>query len=426
MSGRADSTVEIGKREGVNKRYVGRVIRLAFLTTEIVEQIVNGCQPVEFTAQSLLNDRTELPLAWDAQHEVLGFPTPLDPPDAAKDCSGPLMRRDRALMVGKAVRMTSGIRAALVLGDLGYIAECGTLLRTVSDFMNEIVSVYEGYKQGAPTEAQKRFVRQYFARIATDPEYENQKRERWVTRDELFAAHIRWATETGGDPERLRRNLRYLAHMYDKFVHGAYITATERYDPLNRTFMLRGHQAPIKRDEYKRAVASKLHQVLTALGLMADESNMPVLFQEIGTFMQDLYKSGESQGNEPNSDRQIVLAFRYRQIWSNSANIGVVGLAGRAAEGLLFGRHARILVQESDESLEELHVGGIASYKDVIFAFEGQQPGTGNKRCELAPLFERHDQIAAAMYDESRYRNLGRQRRDIDSEARRHEIGSIL
>jgi hypothetical protein len=67
---------KIAKREKVGKRYVSRVIRLAFLAPEIVEQIVNGCQPPELTAQSLLNDRTELPLAWEAQHKVLGFPFP--------------------------------------------------------------------------------------------------------------------------------------------------------------------------------------------------------------------------------------------------------------------------------------------------------------------------------------------------------------
>ncbi len=74
--GRAASMVEIGKREKVGKRYVSRIIRLAFLAPEIVEQIVNGCQPPDFTAESLLRGRTELPLAWDAQHKVLGFPFP--------------------------------------------------------------------------------------------------------------------------------------------------------------------------------------------------------------------------------------------------------------------------------------------------------------------------------------------------------------
>jgi hypothetical protein len=35
------------EREKVGQRYVSPVIRLAFLAPEIVEQIVNGCQPPE-------------------------------------------------------------------------------------------------------------------------------------------------------------------------------------------------------------------------------------------------------------------------------------------------------------------------------------------------------------------------------------------
>jgi site-specific DNA recombinase len=76
VSARSASMVEIGKREKVGKRYVSRIIRLAFLAPEIVEQIVNGCQPPNLTAESLLKDRTELPLAWDAQRHMLGFQSP--------------------------------------------------------------------------------------------------------------------------------------------------------------------------------------------------------------------------------------------------------------------------------------------------------------------------------------------------------------
>jgi hypothetical protein len=70
--------VEIGKREKVDKRYVSRVIRLAFLAPEIVEQIVNGCQPPELTAQSLLNDRIELPLPGTLNTRCSASPTRLD------------------------------------------------------------------------------------------------------------------------------------------------------------------------------------------------------------------------------------------------------------------------------------------------------------------------------------------------------------
>ena len=76
VSGHAASMVEIGKREKVGKRYVSRIIRLAFLAPEVVEQIVKGRQPPELTAESLLKDRTQLPLEWEAQHRMLGFPLP--------------------------------------------------------------------------------------------------------------------------------------------------------------------------------------------------------------------------------------------------------------------------------------------------------------------------------------------------------------
>jgi hypothetical protein len=200
----------------------------------------------------------------------------------------------RALCVGKAVRMISGIRAALALADLGFIEECGTLLRTVSDFANEIIAVCEGHPKQEPTTVQRRFVQQYFKPIATTPEeYEAQERERWVSRDDLIAAHSRWVTETGGNPSRVRMVLRFLAHNYDKFVHGAYITAMELFSGRTQTFMLRGHEAEEKRRLYKGAVASRFHEALTALFQMATIANMPALADDIGQAIQALYSSGE-------------------------------------------------------------------------------------------------------------------------------------
>ena len=73
VSGHAASMVEIGNREKVRKRYVSRIIRLAFLAPDIVEQIVKGCQPPELTAESLLKDRAQLPLSWESQQRMLGF-----------------------------------------------------------------------------------------------------------------------------------------------------------------------------------------------------------------------------------------------------------------------------------------------------------------------------------------------------------------
>ena len=106
-------------------------------------------------------------------------------------------------MVGKAVRMASGIRAALILADLGYVTECGTVLRTVSDFVTEVISVYEGCTRDDPTKSQKDFLEQYFGHTPqTADEYdESEEKHRWVARDKLIAAFVRWASEGKHDRE---------------------------------------------------------------------------------------------------------------------------------------------------------------------------------------------------------------------------------
>jgi len=76
LSGRSHSLVEIGKREGVGKRYVSRIIRLAFLAPSIIEEIARGQQPPELTAQALSTRPGDLPLGWNAQRKLLGFEAP--------------------------------------------------------------------------------------------------------------------------------------------------------------------------------------------------------------------------------------------------------------------------------------------------------------------------------------------------------------
>ncbi len=69
-SGKARSLAAIAAREGLAVRYVGRLIRLAFLAPEIVESIVAGRQPATLTAEALTR-HIELPLAWCAQRTAL-------------------------------------------------------------------------------------------------------------------------------------------------------------------------------------------------------------------------------------------------------------------------------------------------------------------------------------------------------------------
>jgi site-specific DNA recombinase len=71
-TGKARSLVAIAAREGLAVRYIGRLIRLAFLAPEIVESILEGRQPTTLTAEALTR-RMELPLSWCSQKTALNI-----------------------------------------------------------------------------------------------------------------------------------------------------------------------------------------------------------------------------------------------------------------------------------------------------------------------------------------------------------------
>jgi hypothetical protein len=235
---------------------------------------------------------------------ILALAGPLGPPIPVPIKAGTLEegfwwqfreQSERALLVAKAVRCVSGFRAAMLLADRGFIEECGAILRTVSDFTYEILSICDGLQAGKLSEEQAKFIRQYFAEMTQTPEqYTNEKRERWVTRDELLKAHYkRFAESANADPEHVRRIIRFLSYSYDKFVHGAYITAMELYDGATGRFMLNGHTYPDKLEEYRFAVAAKFHEFLGSLVMMASALNIPALAAVIAQNDRRLTDAGE-------------------------------------------------------------------------------------------------------------------------------------
>jgi site-specific DNA recombinase len=71
-SGRVRSLAEVARREGISRRYVERLARLAFVAPAIVGAISQGQQPAELSAETLIN-RINLPLEWTQQEHALGI-----------------------------------------------------------------------------------------------------------------------------------------------------------------------------------------------------------------------------------------------------------------------------------------------------------------------------------------------------------------
>jgi site-specific DNA recombinase len=67
--GRARSLQELARRDGITRRYIRRLVGLAFLSPELVEAILQGRQPVALTATRLTE--LDLPLDWTEQQKLL-------------------------------------------------------------------------------------------------------------------------------------------------------------------------------------------------------------------------------------------------------------------------------------------------------------------------------------------------------------------
>lgn len=183
-------------------------------------------------------------------------------------------------MVGKLVRAVSGIRAALLLAEAGYIAECASVLRIVSDLCREISAIgYAVHAGGELPGAVDTFVDQYFTPRARTPEQlAAQEKVRYVSREALMKTEVPVARAAGVDHEHKLLLRRFLDMAYDSYVHGAYETSMELYDMQKGGFMMRGHRSAEKRLEFVEAVFMKMHEVVTAVQLTAAVTGHEVVF----------------------------------------------------------------------------------------------------------------------------------------------------
>lgn len=73
FSGRYDSVDGMAAQLGTNGTYVTTLVRLAYLAPDIVRALLEGRQPIDLTMTRLMTVSKDLPLAWAAQRQYLGF-----------------------------------------------------------------------------------------------------------------------------------------------------------------------------------------------------------------------------------------------------------------------------------------------------------------------------------------------------------------
>ena len=68
-TGRVRSLEELATRDGITRRYIRRLVDLAFLSPLLVDAILQGRQPVTLTATRVTE--LDLPLDWAEQYKLL-------------------------------------------------------------------------------------------------------------------------------------------------------------------------------------------------------------------------------------------------------------------------------------------------------------------------------------------------------------------
>ena len=176
----------------------------------------------------------------------------------------------KTAMIGKAVRIISGLRGTMILADLGHVTESAALLRTIDDFIAEVDFLIDGLGSKKPSKHYDEFVRQYFAAMpASADEYATQPRQRWVARDKVMEGFVRSTQEITKDSDGVRKSLKFVSHTYDGYVHGGYLTAMELYSGATNRFMLGGHEGHFEREFANKMVASRLLHALSSFANVA-------------------------------------------------------------------------------------------------------------------------------------------------------------
>jgi site-specific DNA recombinase len=75
LSGQEDSVESMASRLSLRRDYLFVLLRLSYLSPEIVRAILAGRHPVELTPTRLIELSKNLPHDWREQSRALGFPT---------------------------------------------------------------------------------------------------------------------------------------------------------------------------------------------------------------------------------------------------------------------------------------------------------------------------------------------------------------
>jgi len=190
-------------------------------------------------------------------------------------------RRDSHLMqILKAVRVVSGLRAAVHLIRAGHLQETAVVLRSVHDALQDIQVLDEAhFSESGAKEYQQRLVDEFFQddveRLRATLGGEDKGIPRVPRRKKLAAIERRLAPAAGGYP--VRSALEGVALLLDGYTHCGYAQVMELYSasPHREAFHMDGVFEPGRVQTTVLWTAQFAHPALNAFAVLLRDAKLP-------------------------------------------------------------------------------------------------------------------------------------------------------
>lgn len=176
------------------------------------------------------------------------------------------------LMVLKAVRVVSGLNAATVLLEAGYVVEMGVLFRTIDDYIDEIAFVSEVVENRTATTDQTRFIEAFFEDDSrtTAELLQDRPRQKRVERKKIHASQERvFGRFVPQIPGLIRRMARAIDDVYSGVVHGSQSSIMQMYEGGTECFKVRGMLDTPHIRTYRIELANYTHRALNTSSVIA-------------------------------------------------------------------------------------------------------------------------------------------------------------
>ena len=169
----------------------------------------------------------------------------------------------------KAIRMVSGLNASLALLSGGFYQEIMVVLRTVDDFFSDILFIIENAEQNTLSEAQKKFMEDFFQEEFVNPNnpLENTKRRSTVPKKKIWASVARQIGQYA-NPSDAQKILQVTSDAFSGYVHGAYPQIMELCGGNPPWFHMNGISASVRTQACFKQISFYLHRTIMATDIL--------------------------------------------------------------------------------------------------------------------------------------------------------------